>query len=390
MAAVDYTGKLFIGGLSWQTNKNRLHEYFSRFGQVTAVVIMRDHKTHLGRGFGFVIFSDVSVAEHVTMEKHIIDGRLVSAKKVVPKDENSIVSKSTAISKGITRKIFVGGLPKNVTEADFRRAFEQFGTITDLVLIYNHNTKRPRGFGFITYNSVDAMEKALLKSSHEMDGKMVEVKRVVPRERAPTGLVACSPMRVGQNKAVNCSLNDFNQGYSPIEGHGGLLLGAQNDFSSFGLGFGMGMNAEGGMNGTFGANSSFISSSNGRQMGSYYNRSSNRLVGPIGYLAGINNSGSVFSSMSWSVWGNGNLNYLTIPTHMNVFASPGNGGQVSITSGNWGGIPSVHGMGNISSLVSGNLGRGARYNNFGLPSESYGRSNSTGAIGEPFFASCNI
>jgi RNA-binding protein Musashi len=49
---------------------------------------------------------------------------------------------------------------------------------------------------------------------------------------------------------------------------------------------------------------------------------------------------------------------------MSAFSSPRNGGQVSLPSDNWGGLPSAHGMYNISSLGSGNLGRGAGDNNF--------------------------
>ncbi|CAL5427134.1 unnamed protein product [Camellia sinensis] len=86
---------------------------------------------------------------------------------------------------GRTRKIFVGRLASTVIEADFKKYFEQFGTITDVVVMYDHNTQRPRGFGFITYDSEDAVDKVLLKTFHELNGTMVEVKRVVPKELSP-------------------------------------------------------------------------------------------------------------------------------------------------------------------------------------------------------------
>ena len=79
--------------------------------------------------------------------------------------------------------------------------------------MYDHNTQRPRGFGFITYDSEDAVDKALHKSFHELNGKMVEVKRAVPKEQSP-GPAARSPVGVGQNYAMNrvhSFLNGFNQ-----------------------------------------------------------------------------------------------------------------------------------------------------------------------------------
>ncbi|VAH44348.1 unnamed protein product [Triticum turgidum subsp. durum] len=398
------SGKLFVGGISWETDEDRLREYFGRFGEVTEAVIMRDRNTGRARGFGFIVFAEAGVAERVTMDKHMIDGRMVEAKKAVPRDDQSIASKNNGSSIGSpgpvrTRKIFVGGLASNVTEVEFRRYFEQFGMITDVVVMYDHNTQRPRGFGFITYDSEDAVDKALHKNFHELNGKMVEVKRAVPKEQSP-GPVARSPAG-GQNLAisrVHNFLNGFNQGYSPnpiggygmrVDGRFGLLSGARNGVSSFGPSYGMGMNVETGMNANFGANSSFLNNSNGRQMGSYYNGGSNRLGSPIGYVGLNDDSGSILSSMGRNVWGNGNVNYQNSPTNMSSFVPSGSGSQVGITGDgiNWGGPTSAHGMGSISSLGS-NIGRGAG-DNFGLPSGGYGRSNPTGTIGEPFSASAN-
>lgn len=70
-------GKLFIGGISWDTNEERLKEYFSSFGEVIEAVILKDRTTGRARGFGFVVFADPAVAEIVITEKHNIDGRLV-------------------------------------------------------------------------------------------------------------------------------------------------------------------------------------------------------------------------------------------------------------------------------------------------------------------------
>jgi RNA-binding protein Musashi len=71
-------GKLFIGGISWDTDEERLREYFATYGEVIEAVIMRDRATGRARGFGFVVFADPAVAERVIIDKHIIDGRTVS------------------------------------------------------------------------------------------------------------------------------------------------------------------------------------------------------------------------------------------------------------------------------------------------------------------------
>ena len=72
-------GKLFIGGISWDTDEERLKEYFRKYGEVVEAMIMRDRVTGRARGFGFVVFADPAIAERVIMDKHMIDGRMVRA-----------------------------------------------------------------------------------------------------------------------------------------------------------------------------------------------------------------------------------------------------------------------------------------------------------------------
>ena len=42
-------GKLFVGGLSWQTTPEKLREYFGQFGTVTDVLVMKDPVTQVNK-----------------------------------------------------------------------------------------------------------------------------------------------------------------------------------------------------------------------------------------------------------------------------------------------------------------------------------------------------
>ncbi|KAK1785789.1 hypothetical protein P4O66_003169 [Electrophorus voltai] len=42
-------GKMFIGGLSWQTSPDSLRDYFSKFGEIRECMVMRDPTTKRSR-----------------------------------------------------------------------------------------------------------------------------------------------------------------------------------------------------------------------------------------------------------------------------------------------------------------------------------------------------
>ncbi|XP_050205797.1 heterogeneous nuclear ribonucleoprotein 1 [Mercurialis annua] len=406
-------GKLFIGGISWDTNEERLKEYFGSFGEVVEAVIMKDRTTGRARGFGFVVFADPAVADRVIKEKHNIDGRMVEAKKAVPRDDQNILTRSTGGSihgspgPCRTRKIFVGGLASTVTEADFRTYFEQYGTITDVVVMYDHNTQRPRGFGFITYDSEEAVDKVLMKTFHELNGKMVEVKRAVPKELSPGP--SRSPLG-GYNyglSRVNSFLNGYTQGYNPstvggyglrMDGRFSPVAGGRSGFPPFGSGYGIGMNFEPALSPTYGGNANFSNNvSYGRGMNPYFIGNTNRFPNPIGYDGGNGGNGgnsSFFSSATRNLWGNGGLNYNNTSANSNTYMGSGSGSlggnNFGNNSVNWGSSAlSVQGGGNVVSNNNLNFGYGGVENSFSLGTGGYGRNSGNNLATTSSYAASN-
>jgi len=80
------------------------------------------------------------------------------------------------------RKMFVGGLNRDTTDDAFFEYFGQFGNMVDQVVIKDPQSKVSRGFGFITYDSSDAVEKVFQSRPHTIDNKTLDVKRAMPRE----------------------------------------------------------------------------------------------------------------------------------------------------------------------------------------------------------------
>ncbi|KAK4398597.1 Heterogeneous nuclear ribonucleoprotein 1 [Sesamum angolense] len=294
---------------------------------------MRDRTTGRARGFGFVVFADPAVAERVVKEKHMIDGRTVEAKKAVPRDDQHLINRNSGSIQGSpgpgrTKKIFVGGLASTVTESDFKNYFDQFGTIMDVVVMYDHNTQRPR----------EQFQKNYLRAQ-------------------PGPLVGYN---YGFNRANNF-LNNYAHGYNlgSVGGYGvrmdsryNTVTSGRAGFSHFGSpAYGMGVNMEQGLNGGFGGGSNFSS-----------NLGYGRVLSPY-FGSNQGSSGSYFGSGSggFGVFGNNGANWGTSP----IGAPLG---------------------GNSSGYNGGNVGYRVGENNYPLGAGGFGRNSGTGVATTSSFA----
>jgi len=167
-------GKLFVGGLSWQTSQEKLREYFGQFGNVTDVLVMKDPITQRSRGFGFITFSTPEAVDRVlSVPSHSLDGKKIDPKHATPK------SKSKANK---TKKIFVGGVSQETSAEEVKAYFNQFGKVEEAVMLMDQQTKRHRGFGFVTFEQEETVDRVCEIHFHTIKNKKVECKKAQPKE----------------------------------------------------------------------------------------------------------------------------------------------------------------------------------------------------------------
>ena len=83
-------------------------------------------------------------------------------------------------------KMYVGNLTFESTEAEVRELFSEHGPVNEVALPLDRETNRPRGFGFVTMNTKEGMDKAIKAlDGKAWNGRPLTVNEARPREERP-------------------------------------------------------------------------------------------------------------------------------------------------------------------------------------------------------------
>ncbi|KAJ2156142.1 hypothetical protein GGF46_005386 [Coemansia sp. RSA 552] len=363
-------GKLFVGGLSWETDETRLHGYFSKYGQIIECSIMRDQSTGRPRGFGFVTFDSVSGVNAVLQEPtHMLDGKQIDPKHAIPRESQPSQNRQSSYGQqqqqqqagsggggGVPggnndsfvdpikemkgEKIFVGGLPPSAADADLNSSFAMFGNIVETKLMMDRETGRSRGYGFLQFdNEESALEAVKIGNSGDgiqIHGKRVDVKPAVHKKRAPM-----MPMGMMGGPNVYGMMGGSNMyGMMGMPGYG--MMGMP--------GYGM-MGMAGNGAGQEGADASNADYANAMQYNNYYG-------GMPGYYGAANGQGDGTGAANGAEGAYGQMGmpmgfYGATPgqgdgSGMNQYDQQGSGNNGSSTAGDRGKSDSRRGSGRYS------------------------------------------
>ncbi|ESK91652.1 hnrnp a1-gamma isoform [Moniliophthora roreri MCA 2997] len=363
-------GKLFIGGLSWDTTDEGLAKYFSQFGKVDAVTIMRD-PSGTSRGFAFLTFEDGSVVNNVITSEHFLDGKTIDPKRAIPREEHL---RNT--------RYFVGGLAPNTTSESMKEFFGTYGKVVDATVMVDRDTGRSKGFGFVTFEDATNTDQ-LVGKALTLDEKQIEVKAAQPRSqrdqaRVMTGNVGTGSPVGGVNRGEtfenrlqatnvpfiqqqqNPMASMLMQGQRPnmrgmIGGGGGQAGGMNqmgmnmNQMAMMGMMNGMGgMGGVGGMNGMNGMN----------MMGGMNGMGGMGMMNGMNMMGGMGNMGGMGGNMGGGM-GGGNMGQMNAMGNMGQMGNMGNMGGMN-NMGNMAGGMRL-GMGPMGAQMGGGMvGMGMR------------------------------
>lgn len=119
------------------------------------------------------------------------------------------------------RKLFVGGLNFDTQEGALREYFNQYGDVTDCIIMKDPKTEKSRGFGFVTMKRIYMVDKAMNHRPHRLDGRNITPKRAVAKEDSdkPGAHATVKKIFVGGIKedTTEPMLREYFQKYGTVE-----------------------------------------------------------------------------------------------------------------------------------------------------------------------------
>ena len=86
----------------------------------------------------------------------------------------------------MAKKLYVGNMSYQTTEESLYSLFAQYGDVLSARIIFDRDTNRPKGFGFVEMDQDDAALAAISQlDGQEFDGRNLKVNEAIARERAP-------------------------------------------------------------------------------------------------------------------------------------------------------------------------------------------------------------
>ncbi|KAG2330761.1 hypothetical protein Bca4012_019629 [Brassica carinata] len=159
--------KVFVGQIPRHMSESQLLTLFQEFAVVDEVNIIKDKITRASRGCCFVQCPSREEADKLVNSCH--------NKKTLPGAASLLqVKYADGELERLEHKLFVGMLPKNVSEAELLSLFSKYGSIKDLQILRGAQ-QTSKGCAFLKYETkeqaVSAMES--INGKHKMEGSTV-------------------------------------------------------------------------------------------------------------------------------------------------------------------------------------------------------------------------
>ncbi|KDP24609.1 hypothetical protein JCGZ_25525 [Jatropha curcas] len=209
--------KLFVRGLAWNTTSETLCAAFRVHGEIEEGAVIYDKATGKSRGYGFITYKHMESTQNaLRAPSKLIDGRMAVCNLAC--EGLSGVSTTPDLAQ---RKLYIGSLSPEITSELLLNFFGRHGEIEEGSVAYDKDTNESRGFGFVTYKTVEAAKKAIDDPQKTLGGRTIVVKladthkgKTAQTQLPPPVVPVPLPMAAGYTQPVKAHPGPAPVGYS--------------------------------------------------------------------------------------------------------------------------------------------------------------------------------
>eukprot|EP00268_Persea_americana_P041337 TRINITY_DN4114_c0_g1_i1.p1 TRINITY_DN4114_c0_g1~~TRINITY_DN4114_c0_g1_i1.p1 ORF type:complete len:329 (+),score=78.34 TRINITY_DN4114_c0_g1_i1:238-1224(+) len=194
--------RLYVGNLPYSMTQSQLTDVFQEAGRVDAVEVVYDRVTDRSRGFAFVTMGSAEEAKEAI---RMLDGSQIGGRTAkvnfpeIPRGgEREVMAPRIRRSfRGFIDspyKVYVGNLGWSLTSEALKEAFQDQPGLLGAKVIYERDSGRSRGFGFVSFASAEDVESALnAMNGVEVQGRPLRLNLASQRERTTAATSSESP-----------------------------------------------------------------------------------------------------------------------------------------------------------------------------------------------------
>ncbi|GJN04247.1 hypothetical protein PR202_ga21777 [Eleusine coracana subsp. coracana] len=177
--------KVYVGNLPYDIDSEGLAQLFEQAGVVEVAEVIYNRETGQSRGFGFVTMSTIEEADKAIemFNRYDVSGRFLNVNRAAPRGSRA---ERPPRQYAPAFRAYVGNLPWGADDSSLVQLFSEHGEVVNATVVYDRESGRSRGFGFVTMGSKEELEDAISAlDGQEMDGRPLKVN--VAAERPPRG-----------------------------------------------------------------------------------------------------------------------------------------------------------------------------------------------------------
>ncbi|XP_076903970.1 28 kDa ribonucleoprotein, chloroplastic-like [Bidens hawaiensis] len=178
--------KVYVGNLSYEVDSEKLAHLFEQAGVVEVSEVIYNRETDQSRGFGFVTMSSVEEAEKAIdmFNGYELGGRSLTVNKAAAKGTRLERAERPPQNFGPSYTMYVGNLPWDVDGERLEQIFREHGKVVNARIVYDRESGRSRGFGFVSMSSESEMNDAIENlDGQNLSGRAIRVNVAEERPR---------------------------------------------------------------------------------------------------------------------------------------------------------------------------------------------------------------